>query len=214
MLALRIFLVECGDDCLQLLFTVQEIGIGAVHHQGLDVVLSDILGIGFLQAEQIVVGNLLFIGAVPFFDVFLKPVYRRMQVDQQVGLHDLGIDDVEQFLVEAELLVGKIHLGEQQAFGEEVIGDGSLFENILCLQQFLQLFETFGHEKQLDRESILLGILVKFGEKGVVGELFQNQSAVEMFAQQLRKGGFAGAYVAFNGDQIVLHIPIRNKNSA
>jgi hypothetical protein len=35
-----------------------------------------------------------------------------------------------------------------------------------------------------------------------------------MVAQQLRKGGFAGADVAFNGDQIVLHIPIRNKNSA
>ena len=57
------------------------------------------------------------------------------------------VDDLEQFLVEAEFFFGQVYFGEQEAFGEQVVGYGDVLEHILRLQQFFQLLVAFGHEK-------------------------------------------------------------------
>ena len=48
MLPVFIFFVQCINDNFQVLIITQEIGIAGIHIQGFDIVLLDILGIGFL----------------------------------------------------------------------------------------------------------------------------------------------------------------------
>ena len=71
MLPIFIFFVECVNNNFQVLFITQEIGIACIHIQRFNIVLFYILGIGFLQGEQVIVWNRLFIIPVTFFNVFL-----------------------------------------------------------------------------------------------------------------------------------------------
>lgn len=205
MLPVVVFLVERIHDGFQMQFIVDEIGLGSIYKQRFDVVLFDVLGVGFLQGEEIIVGDVLLVTAVAFADVFLQFVDRRMQIDQDLWLYDLGIDDVEQFLIQPELLTPQSHFGKQQRFGEQVICDGDLLEQVFRLQHLLELLVAFGHKKQLERKGILIGVFVEFGQEGIVGKFFQNQSGIEMFAQQIGQRGFAGADVSFYRNKIVFH---------
>ena len=142
--------------------------------------LTDVVGVGFLQVEKILVFYALLVGPSSFADIALQFVYRGMQVDQQVGLHDLLVDDVEDLLIEPEFLLGKVHLGEKKALGEQVIRDGDLLKEVLGMDQLLQLFESLGHEKQFHRESVLAGVLIKLAQKGIVGKFLQDQPRIVM----------------------------------
>ena len=68
---------------------------------------------------------------------------------------------------------------------------------------FQQLLVAFGHKKQLHGEGITLRLFVKKGQEGVVGELLQDEPAGMPFGQTLAKGSFAGANIAFNGDELI-----------
>lgn len=127
-----------------------------------------------------------------------------MQVDQDLGLHQLLVDDGEQPLVKPELVFRQVDLGEQQAFGEQIIGDGEVLEKVFLLNEFLQLLEALRHEKQFQGEGILRGVLIELGEKGVVGKLLQHQPGIEVLGEQVGEGGLAGAYIPFYGNEIIL----------
>ncbi len=66
----RIALQRIEDD-LQMSRVVEEVGVADVHEERADIVLPDIVGIGFLDAEQIIVRDGLFVGAVAFADIGL-----------------------------------------------------------------------------------------------------------------------------------------------
>ena len=99
MLPFSIIFIQCVYDGIQMGFISQEIGMGSIYKECFDIMLFNISRIGFLQAEQVIIRDGLFIGAVPFAYIFLQFAYRRMQVDQDIRLYDLRIDDIEQFLV-------------------------------------------------------------------------------------------------------------------
>ena len=67
----------------------QEVGVAHIYKDSTDIVLPDIMSIGLLDIEQIFVGNGLFIGAVPFADVFLQLADGGMQLDKDIRLHEL-----------------------------------------------------------------------------------------------------------------------------
>ena len=77
----------------------QEICVGSIHENCFDSVVAYITGICFLQPEQIVVLNRLLIGAVSLTDIFLELRNRSMQVDQEVGLNQLLVNYIKQFLI-------------------------------------------------------------------------------------------------------------------
>ena len=155
MLPLRVILVQRINNYLQVFFIAQEIGIGGIHKKRFHIVLSDVVRIGFLYAKEVIVGDALFVGPVPLFNILLQLLHRRMQVDQQFWLHQLLVDDLEESLVQTEFVFRQVDLGKEQALGKKIIRYGQVLKKIFLLYQFLELLEPFCHEKQFQRESIL-----------------------------------------------------------
>jgi len=193
------------EDDLKMSGVVEKVGVADVHEQSPDIVLPDIMGIGFLDAKEIIVRDALFVGAVTFSDIGLQLAYRGVKVDQDVGLHDLGLKDVEEVLIEPELLFRKIDLGKQEAFGEEVVGDGDGLEKVGGIDQLFQLLVTFGHKKEFQGKGVLSGVLIELRQERVVGELFEDEAGVEMAGEHVRQGRFTGSDISFYGDEVMVH---------
>ncbi len=83
--------------------------------------LLDVVSVRFLDAKKVFVWNALLVGTVAFFYVLLEFIYGSMQIDENIGLNQLLVHDLEQPLVEPELVFGKIDLGEEEALGEEIV---------------------------------------------------------------------------------------------
>ena len=96
----------------EMLGITQEVGIGGINKNGLQVVLPDIVRIGFLDAEEVIVRDFLFVGPVAFPDVLLELVYRRMKIDEQFRLYQLLVNDLKKALVEPEFILGKVDLSK------------------------------------------------------------------------------------------------------
>ena len=71
MLPVIIIFFQCGDDHLQVFFIGKKIGIARIHKKGFDIMLFDIVRIGFLQIEQVFVGDLLLVSSLAFFNIRL-----------------------------------------------------------------------------------------------------------------------------------------------
>lgn len=135
MLTIGVVLIQRINNGMQVIFIAQEVGFGYIHKQGLYIMLFDIVRIGFLYTEKIFVRYILFVGAVTFFDIHLQPVYRRMQVDEDIRLNELLVYDIKQSLVKPELVIGQVHFCKEQAFGKQVVGNGHTLEKVLLLYE-------------------------------------------------------------------------------
>ncbi len=205
MLPLLVIHIQRSNNNLHVFFFSEKIGIGSIHKKGFQVVMLDVAGISFLDTEEVFIGNILLVRTVSFPDVLLQPVHGAVQVNEQVGLDELLVNNVEQALVQPELIFGQVHFCKQQAFGKKIIGYSDALKKIFLLNQVFQLFVPFGHKKKLERESILFWIFIKLGQKRIVGKLLQYQPCIVMSCQQVSQRGFAGADIAFYGDEMVVH---------
>lgn len=197
--------LECVEDNLQMGGVIEEVGVADVNNEGADIVLPDIMGISFLDAKEVIIRDALFVWPVPFADIGLQLVDRCVEVDEDIGLDHLGLEDLEEFLIEPEFLFGEVDFGEQQAFGEEIVGDGDGSEEVGGIDKFFQLLVTFGHKEEFQRKGVLSGVLIEFGEERVVGELFEDEAGVEMAGEHVRQGCFAGADISFYSDEVMVH---------
>lgn len=127
-----------------------------------------------------------------------------MEVDQKVGLGEDRIEGSKQALEEAEFFSAEILAGEEQGFGENIIGYSVLLEEVGIHQDLLELFVSFGHEEKLYGKGVAFGIFVEKGEEGIIGKLFEDQAGIKVFGQQLGERGFAGADISFNNNIITV----------
>src|SRR6202161_280254 len=67
---------ERVEDDLQMSGVVEEVGVADVYDERADIVLADIVRVGFLDVEEIIIGNALFVGPVTFADIGLQLAYR------------------------------------------------------------------------------------------------------------------------------------------
>src|ERR1700712_1362619 len=81
MLPFRIVPLQSVDDHPQVCFVAKEVGVRSVDKNGPDIMLFYIIGICFLDAEQIIVRDILLIRAVAFPDILLQLLNRRMQIN-------------------------------------------------------------------------------------------------------------------------------------
>jgi hypothetical protein len=212
MLSLGIISVERINNGIEMFFITEKVGIGNIHENGAYVVLFNIMRIGLLYVEQIIVRDLLFVAAVTFADIFLQPVHRCVEINNNIRLDHLLQNDIEQSLVKPEFIFGQVHFGKQQAFGKEIIRDRHILKKVFLLNQFFQLLESFRHEKKFQREGILLRIFVKLGKKRIVCKLFQDQPRIKMFRKQVRKRGLARTNVSFDSYEIVIQSSLKVKS--
>src|SRR5688572_13561574 len=101
-----IFIIVLQSVCnyFQMLFIVNKIGIGGVDKKRLDIVLADIVCVRFLDIKEIIVWDILFVGTITLLNISLQLIYRRMQVDDDLGLDQLLVNDLEQTLVQAKFI--------------------------------------------------------------------------------------------------------------
>lgn len=205
MLSLGIFFIQGVHDGLQVLLVAQEISIGSIYKEGLQVVLLYVVGVSFLDAKQVIIRDIQLVGAVALTDVLLQLGHGCVQVNYDLGLYELLQDDIEQALVEAVLVIGKIHLGKQEALGKQVIGDGYALKEVFLLDQLLELLKALGHEEQLQREGKLLGVFVKLRQERIIGKLLQDEPGIVLFGQQVCQRRLPGTNVSLNRYKIILH---------
>ena len=86
MLPVRIFLIQRMNNGLKVCRIVEKIGLAGIYQQCFYVVLPDILGIGVLNIQEIVVFDLLLVTSVSFSDVLLQFMYWCVQIDQDIRL--------------------------------------------------------------------------------------------------------------------------------
>ena len=109
MLSLLILFVQRIYHHLQVLFIPEEVGIGGINKNCFQIMLPDIVRICFLDVEQVFIRDVLFIGTFPFAYVLLQLAHRRMQVDNDIGLDQLLVHDLEKALVQTELVFCQGH---------------------------------------------------------------------------------------------------------
>jgi hypothetical protein len=95
MLTLVIVLFQRVEDDLEMRLVAQEVGIADVYEKGADIVLTDIVRIGFLDIVQVLIRDMLFIAAVAFSDIGLELAHGSMKIDQNIRLDHLRVDNVE-----------------------------------------------------------------------------------------------------------------------
>lgn len=167
-LPIVIILFQGINDGLKVFGVAKKISIACIHHNGFDIVLPDIVGVGLLDIEQVIIRDLLLIRAVSFSDIFLQFVDRCVQIDQQFRHDHLLLEDIKQTLVQPEFIFRQVYLGKQKAFGKEIIRYRDLLEKVFLLEKIFQLLEPFRHKKQFHGKGILWRVIVKLWEEGVV----------------------------------------------
>src|ERR1700761_7663035 len=107
-----------------------------------------------------------------------------MQINEQLRLHQLRGHDLKKLLIQLVFLFREIDTGKKKTLGKKIIRYRKTLKKIAGMTQFLELFIAFGHKEELQRKSILSGILVEFGKKGVIRELLEDQPGVVMSGQK------------------------------
>lgn len=95
MLARFVVFVQRIEDYLEMLLITQEIGIACVNEKCFDIMLSDIIRIGLLNIEKVLIRDRLLVRTISLFDVQLQFINGCMQVNNNIGLNELLINDLE-----------------------------------------------------------------------------------------------------------------------
>jgi hypothetical protein len=109
------------QDDFNMFIIAQKIGIPHINENRLDIMLTNIIGIGFLDAEHVFISDRLFVGPVSFPDIFLQFIHGSMEINDNIRLNKLLIDNFKQFLIKPEFLFRKIDFCKQESFGKQVI---------------------------------------------------------------------------------------------
>src|ERR1700761_8151560 len=102
----------------------KKIGIADVYKHRPDIIVPDILRISLLDIGEVFIRDTLLVRPVAFPDIRLQPGDGSMQKDQEIGLYQLGMDDIEELLIKPVFLFGQIDLGKKQALCKKIVADG------------------------------------------------------------------------------------------
>src|SRR5688572_13702154 len=97
------------NNGLQVFFITYKISIARINKNCFYIMLFDIMGICFLYAEEILIRNILFKSSFSFFNVLLQFIHWRVEVNDNVGLHDLLVNNFKQALVQTEFIFVQIY---------------------------------------------------------------------------------------------------------
>ena len=191
--------LEAAEEELEVFAALDEIDIGGVDDQE--------VGGGVVEEE-------VFVGGGDFFDVFgrnLGFVARSLfgdagaenfglglEVDDEIGSGNVRGQGFVVTVVELELFVIEIEIGENAVFFEEEIGEDGA--RSFYGESFADALLAFDQEIHLGAESGAGLFLVEIGEEGIVFAVVDT-AGVETLGENLCESGFAYAKRAFNDDE-------------
>ena len=164
--------MEEGDDVLIDLGGGAEVEVVQLDEEdGEGRLAAEEIQVGLLDMGQVAGADIGLEGAATALDIGQEGFYGAVQVDEQVGFGKMGVEDMKEALEEAVFLFREVVFGKKKGFDKKVVGHDALLEEVGLFELVLQLFVAFGHEEQLHGKRVALGVIVKKGQKGVVGEL-------------------------------------------
>jgi hypothetical protein len=204
MYARRVFLLDEGDDFAVFVGIFPKVGIFKVDKEDGQVVgrAEEVL-IGFLDRLEVGGGDILFVVSAAALYVFDEAFDGPVEVDQESGFGEGGVEDVEEALKQAVFFLVEVVFCEEEGFYEVVVGHDGFLKEVGLEEAVLELFMAFGEEKQFDGKGVALRVFVEIGQEGVVCELLEHEAAGEVPFQHFAQGGFPGADIAFDGDKLV-----------
>jgi hypothetical protein len=191
--------LEAAEKLLEVFATLDEVDVGGVDDEEIR---------GRVAEEEV------FVGCGDFFDVFggdlglvaggffgdacAEDFRFGLEVDDKIGSGNAGGQGFVEAIVEFQLFVIEIEIGEDTVFLEQEIGenwagsfDGESFANALL---------AFDEEVHLGAEGGAGFFLVEVGEEGIVFAVV-DAAGVETFGEDFGEGGLADAKRAFDDDK-------------
>ena len=185
--------------------------MGGVHDQhrgGLVVEKHPRIGLG--QATQIICIDLAFIPDPAPGDAFEQHVFRRLQIDHQIGNRCIHREMIIDLLIEFQLIGIQGNLGEQAVLLHQKVSDADRLEQV-CLAHGLHLAHTLKQKKKLCRQCTGTRVPVEALQERVLLSLLQQQLGLEAVRQPACKAGLANANRTFDNDvtgMILTHLPV------
>ena len=191
--------LEAAEELLEVFATLDEIDVGGVDDQEIG---------GSVTEKEV------FVGTSDFFDVFGSDVglFARgflgdagakdfrfgLKVDDEIGCGNVGGQRFVVTVVEFELFVIEIEIGEDSVFFHQKIGEHGT--GSLDGEGFADAFLALEEEVHLRVEAGAGFFLVEIGEEGIVFAVVDS-ACVKAFGEDFGEGGFADAERAFDDDE-------------
>jgi hypothetical protein len=115
---------------------------------------------GIVQAAQILLRDPLLEASPAPADPLEERAGRGLEINDEIGIHDLPLELIEQPVVQHELVVLENDVGEDAVLGEEIVGDDELGEEV-ALRDFALLPEPVQKEEQLRLEGVRVSIVIE-----------------------------------------------------
>jgi len=174
--------------------------IGINDEEGRVLVVEEEMVEGIVQAAQILLRDPLFVAPPAPADPVEKDARRRLEIDDEIGIHDFPPELFEESVVEHELVVLENDVGENAVLGEEIVGDDELGKEI-ALRDVALLPEAVQEEEKLRLERVSFPIVVEFRDKRIVVHFLQKEGGGGLLREEPRERRFPRSDVPLDRDE-------------
>ncbi len=183
-------LPELRHELVEVAGTLREVEPARVDHQHRrpPVVVVEVV-VGVDQLHQVVPRDVALVGALAAADAGEAGVDVGLQVDHEVRRRHLRLEHGEELVVDQELVVGEVQVGEDPVLVEGVVGDHQALEK-LALDDLLLLLEARQQEVELGLEGGARAVLVELVEERVL-DVLEHLDPLEAAGQELDQRGLA-----------------------
>ena len=164
--------------------------------------------IGPVELGHVGVRDLALVVPLAAPDPLHEDLVARLEVDDQIGVRHLLLQHAVELLVQHELGIGEIQVGENLVLRKDVIAEGRLPEKV-PLGQLLLLAEAVQEEEELALESRAGPVLVEVVQEGVL-DVFENLASLQAARKELDEARLADADGSLDGDELEIH-PLLSK---
>src|SRR5262249_44108489 len=176
------------DQVGEVAAVLHEVDVRAVDHEkwGVRIVMKEGPE-GLRQALQVLRGDAALEVAVPFTNSPQEDVRPGLEVDDQVGPWDLGMEKVEDLPVERQLVWVEGDPGEDAVLGEEVVAHPAGGIDAVLLELALLAVALEG-EEELGLEGMSFWVFVELAQERIVFGSLEDQLRPEVGGKPSREG--------------------------
>jgi len=154
--------------------------------------------IGFDDFFHVFVADGALVGGILAAEALAEDIDRSLEIDDEVGSGEFGAEELVVAIVNGELFVAEIEVGEKFILFEDVVGD-HYFLRLLRSGERAKLLEAADEEGKLGLESRSGIAIIKSREEGILLWLL-HQLAVHLLGEEVGKSALADANRTFYGD--------------
>ena len=156
-----------------------------------------------VELGDVGVGDLALVVPLAPADPLHQDLVSGLEVDDQIGVGHLLLQDPVHLLVQHELRVGEIQVGEDLVLCEDVIADDRLPEQV-PLRQLLLPAVAVQQEEELALEGGAGPVLIEVVQERVLGAL-EDLARLQAGGEELDEARLADPDRSLDGDELEIH---------